>query len=576
VSDEEEQRTRHRRDQAGPARAAAPAAPWPEAADLSPLDQDDGLTGRLWAFGEFPTEEEETAGDLAAGLTSVGYIRAALRRGRWLWRITAVTGLLIGLAAFKAFPPSYQAQTSILLANNPFEQIGNAVLDDQAIAQSRTVAGAALRKLGLHEDPGIFVGQYTATVLTNRVLAITVKAKSYQAAISEANALAASFLAFQKHQALALAALNNSSLQQSINETKKNVASLTAQIRTLASQPPSPAKRAQMNDLLAQRDEANADLIVLEQTNRANAASLKVNTAALINGSHVLDPAGPLPQHAKKYLVLYVGGGLFAGLMLGLSVVIIRALVSDRLRRRDDIARALGAPVKLSVGKVRLSRWRPGPHGLAAAQSTEIRQIVGHLGRTLPTGSPGVAALAVVPVDDPQVAALSLASLAVSCAQQGLQVALADLCDGAPAARLLGFAGPGAETVHADGTQLLVAVPDPDDVQPAGPLQPRSRRADGDGSLAAACGSAEVLLTLVTVGPSLGADHLASWSRRAIAVVTAGGAPEARVQAVGELIRLAGVELVSAVLVGADETDESLGMLATHSLPASADHRLGP
>ncbi len=251
-------------------------------------------------------------------------------------------------------------------------------------------------------------------------------------------------------------------------------------------------------------------------------------------------------------------------------IVIIRALVSDRLRRRDDIAHALGAPVKLSVGKVRLSRWRPGPRGLAAAQSAEIRQIVGHLGRTLPTDSPGVAALAVVPVDDPQIAALSLASLAVSCAQQGFQVALADLCNGSPAARLLGFTGPGTQMISADGAQLLVAVPHPDDVAPVGPLQQTSRKAEADGSLATACGSAEVLLTLATVGPSLGAEHLAGWARRAVAVVTAGGPSAVRVQAVGELIRLAGVELVSAVLVGADETDESLGVLATPGLPASA------
>ena len=38
------------------------------------------------------------------------------------------------------------------------------------------------------------------------------------------------------------------------------------------------------------------------------------------------------------------------GLVLGMGIVVIQALVSDRLRRRDDIAQALGAPVKLSVG----------------------------------------------------------------------------------------------------------------------------------------------------------------------------------------------------------------------------------
>ncbi len=138
--------------------------------------------------------------------------------------------------------------------------------------------------------------------------------------------------------------------------------------------------------------------------------------------------------------MIYAGTGLIAGLALGMFIVVVRALVSDRLRRRDDVARALGAPVKLSVGKVRQSRWRPGPRGLAAARRPEVRRIVAYLGRvaqlgsTGPASSPGIATLAVVPVDEPQVAALALVSLAVSAAQQGLRVVVADLCDGSPAA----------------------------------------------------------------------------------------------------------------------------------------------
>jgi capsular polysaccharide biosynthesis protein len=574
VKDKEDRSTPHFRDQGSSPLAAAPVAPRPEEAE-QPGSQDHGLTGRLWAFGDFPTEEEETAGDLAADLTSVGYIRAALHRGRWLWRITAVAGLLIGAAAFKVLPPAPHAEASILLANNPFEQNINAVVDDQAIIESRTVAAAALQKLGLHEDPGVFVGNYIASPLTNRVITITVKAKSSQTAIREANAVADAFLAFQKRQALALETRGNSSLQQSIRQAQQGIASLRARIGSLSSQPASPAEQREMKTLLAQRSAANAELLVLQQTSRANAASQKVNTAALINGSQVLDPAAPLPQHMKEYVGLYLGGGLLAGLFLGLFIIIIRALASDRLRRRDDVARALGAPVKLSTGKVRLSRWRRGALGLSGPRGADIRRIVAHLGRAIPTGGPGVAALAVVPVDDPQVAALSVASLATSCAQQGFQVALADLCDGAPAARLLGHSGPGAQTVQVEGTQLVVAVPDPDDATPAGPLQHRPREAEADGSLAAACGSADVLLTLATVSPSLGGEHLAGWTRRAVAVVTAGGASAARVQAVGELVRLAGIEVLSAVLVGADETDQSLGALPKPSLPAPAARGLG-
>jgi hypothetical protein len=43
-------------------------------------------------------------------------------------------------------------------------------------------------------------------------------------------------------------------------------------------------------------------------------------------------------------------------------------------------------------------------------------------------------------------------------------------------------------------------------------------------------------------------------------VVTAGRSSWARINAVGEMIRLAGTSVASAVLVGADKTDESLGV----------------
>jgi hypothetical protein len=141
----------------------------------------------------------------------------------------------------------------------------------------------------------------------------------------------------------------------------------------------------------------------------------------LIKGSQVLDRATLLPQHGKSHLALYVGGGLIGGLALGMFIVILRALISDRLRRRDDIARTLGAPVKLSVGTVKLGRGRSGSRGLAAAESPEVQRIAKLLGRAVMPRSRGVAALAVVPIDDPQVAALSLVSLALSYAQEGLR-----------------------------------------------------------------------------------------------------------------------------------------------------------
>jgi capsular polysaccharide biosynthesis protein len=555
VSDEEQRRARHRLGQGGSRLTTAPA-PRPEPAGL-PVRQGEDLPKRILGFDSLDDVTDTPVAEVTGGLVSLGFIRAALRRRRWFWSSLAAAGLLIGLVAYKEFPPSYQASASILLANNPLENTAAASLDDQAIAQSRTVAGAALKQLGLHADPGSFAGNYIVTALTDRVLTVTVKAPSYPLAIREANAVATAFLAFQKNQLLAQEALNNASFQQAVNQVKQNLASVTARIKSVSAQAPSPAKRAELSGLFAQRDEANADLIALEQSVRGNQASTRLGTAAVINGSHVLDPAAPLPHHAKKYLVLYVGGGLFVGLALGLAIVIIQALTSDRLRRRDDIARALGAPVKLSVGVIKPSRWRLGSPRLAADKN--IGRVAAYLRRTVPPSSDGPASLVVVALDDVQIPALCMASLARSCAQPGSQVVVADLCSGSPVARLLGASDPGVQSVRVDDAYLLVAIPDPDDVAPAGPLSRKPGSVDTADHVAAACASADMLLTLATIDPSLGGEHLAGWAHDAVAVVTAGQSTAARIYAVGEMIRLADVKLISGVLIGADKTDESIG-----------------
>ena len=77
--------------------------------------------------------------------------------------------------------------------------------------------------------------------------------------------------------------------------------------------------------------------------------------------------------------------------------------------------------------------------------------------------------------------------------------------------------------------------------------------------LAAACASADVLLTLATLDPATGGDYLSTWATDAVAVVTAGKSSSVRIHAVGEMIRLRASASASVVLLGADKGDESLG-----------------
>jgi hypothetical protein len=158
-------------------------------------------------------------------------------------------------------------------------------------------------------------------------------------------------------------------------------------------------------------------------------------------------------------------------------------------------------------------------------------------------------------------------------------VVVTDLASVAPAAALLGSKGPGVRSVRVNDTQLTLAVPDRDDLSPFGPSGPvpaNEPRSEFTAAVSEACASADLLLTLVTLDPSIGADHVASWASRAVAVVTVGRSSWAKVHGVGEMVRLAGVSLVSAVLVGVDKNDESLGVTEqSGTLTTPADLGLG-
>jgi capsular polysaccharide biosynthesis protein len=500
---------------------------------------------------------EDTYADLGAGLVGLAHIRAAIRRSARIWCAIAIAGLLAGVASFVVRPAGYQATTSVWLTSGPYENSATASTDDQLVVQSRTVAGIALKKLHLAQDVGSFLANITAVALSPRVLQITVSAPTGAAAVSRATAVAAAFLQFRKHQLRGEANLVIQATRQEISQAKQQLASIKSQISSLRTQPTSAQQQAQLNNLRAAESQLVSELSSSQQS--ADTAPISTATTLAIKGSMVLDSAA-LGKHSRlKPLVLHAAIGLAAGLALSLGVVVVLAIISDRLRRREDVARVLGAPVELSVPTISLSRWRPSRRGLAASGSKDVSRLVAYLGEAVARSRRGLASLAAVPVDEVELVAICLTSLAISCAQQGLRVVLADLCDGAPAARLLRVREVGVQDVRVEDARLIVAVPGADVIYAAGPLGSSSHGADADDEVAAACSSADLLLTLAALDPSVGGDYLAGWTSSVVAFVTAGRSSAERINSVGEMIRLARIPRVSAVLVGADKTDETLG-----------------
>ena len=513
--------------------------------------------GSAWLYDTAEATGSQPTG-FAAELVSLGYIKSALWRGRSFWCALAIIGLVIGIGYKVKYPTQYQANTTILLpldANND-----GAINSDVAIAQSRAVASLAVHELGLMESPASFAEHYTITPpTTDEVMVITATAASSQAALSDANAVATAFLKFRANLENKDRDIAVSSLALQASRARQQVQLLTKQIADSSGRTSTAASQATLTSLQNRLGQANDALTNADSDIR----TIDQQTTLQNKDSQVLDTAYLLPRSRKKPVLLAAAMGLFGGLVLGVGILAVRAVVSDRLRRRDDVAHALGAPVTLSVGAIRLRRWTPFRGHPAASRSAAVRLVVAQLRATIPQGPRKPLALAVVPIDDPRAAAVCVASLATSCAQDGMRVVLADLARGAPAARLFGVKRPGVAKTGERGAHLVVSMPDPADPAPIGPWRGPGAFAHAEPTreVAEVCAGADLLLVLATLDPALGGDHLATWVSDAVPVVTAGRSSWTKIHAVAEMLRLAQVELASAVLVGTDTSDDSIGVL---------------
>ena len=490
---------------------------------------DNGELDGLEVYDDFAASENRPA-DFAPGLVSLGFIKAAIQRSaRFLLVMTAV-GLLGGFGYYVKSPHSYQASASMLLTLTPYESNLTASTDNPVLAETQTVAELAVQKLGLQESASSFLNTYTAASVIDRLLTITASAPSPNQAVLDARAVSNAFLEFRAEQQREQSNLTLQSLEVQLKQAKQhgNSAALSS-IQTA---------------------------ITDDQTTTG------AEVTAALDNSQVLNVT-PLPYSEKRELITYGALGLIAGLALGLIIVILRALMSDRLRRRDDIAYALDAPVKLSVstlGARRTLTLRPRP---AANRDLDMQRVIAHLHSAVPRSTQVPASLAVVAVDNGPVVAQAVAGLAASYASQGTQVIAADLSSGAYLAHLLGVKGPGVQTVSRNGVNFVMAVPDRDDPVPVGPLPSitsPTRPAQAGDLLVPSDVSADILLTLVTLDPALGGEPLGTWAANAVVVVSAGKSSAERIHGVGEMIRVAGTRLLSVVVIGADKSDESLGL----------------
>jgi capsular polysaccharide biosynthesis protein len=526
----------------------------------TPLDtlSPDDVRERLWAYEDFAVAEEHPPFNVAGAFASLGFIGAAVRRSLRFWLILGAIGMVAGLATFIVYPPSYQANVTVLVKNNPVDDPVSAMLTEEILVESRSVASAAVKALGLSQSVSSFQAAYTASVLTDQALTITANAPTSSGAVDRANEIAAKYLQFRASMLRAQQAQQVAAYAQQVPQAQQQIADLQGQISQLEGQP---SRQAELTRLQNRLKTASSTLPTLEQTVIGLTATEKSTTSAMIDGTQVLNAATAMHHSNIKDVLEYVLSGLIGGLAIGLGIVIVRELISDRLRRRDDIAAALGGPVRLSVGRLSKRRFLPGGPS-AAGRTRDLRRIAAQLRNSVARSSRRPATLAVVAVDNAHEIAPAVVILAELCAKEGRRLLVADLVPGAPVAKLLGTTSAGTQKVRSGGAPLIVIIPPEADLVPSGPLRPAVAgrlAAAPTKAVVSAAKQADLLVTIVELDPAVGGEHLSTWAEAAVAVFTAGRTRAARAYAVGEMLRLSGIHAISGIVVGSDQTDESLG-----------------
>jgi uncharacterized protein involved in exopolysaccharide biosynthesis len=517
------------------------------------------MSAERWRIEE--PAQEDVAGTPPTMMASLAYLWAALRR-RWrTWSVGALAGLMIGVGAATFMPPTSTATVTLLLTHPDGVDPASAMQTDLSILHTRTVAERTVKALHSSTPPGIFQGQVQASVVTSTVLSIEVTAADDAAAVKAASTFAATYLAFRKTQLEAQSDALVAGYQNQIAAAQQQVETLTKQYDALSSG--GPATQAEAGDVLTRRSQLSAQILTLQQQISAS----RLATDSVAQASHVLDPARPNDTSPRRRTVLLGASGLIGGLCLGVAIVLFGALTSFRLRRREEVALAVGVPVRYAAAALRHG-WRPGRrisigrgwrrrrrraaahgravlvHGLVTALRTDPRLAVVTLGRTAADD----AALLVT---------LTGIELKLSTGRHA-GVVLVDLGDRPRLAALLPrllrtsrdtFAATAPTVVRPEGVAPLAP----------GPFADGTLGKAVTGEAAAAAASAETVLSLFTLEPDTGADELPGWADRAVLLVKAGSATPEQLRTAAELLRSAGIEPAFVILLGTDPTDESLG-----------------
>ena len=362
-----------------------------------------------------------------------------IRRYWWLALLGAVLGAGAGVLYTSAVAKQYTATTTLVVYPPPQQaqvtgaRVNSSVNMDNELqfVQSIATAEAAAKLLKINIDLGVLESQVTATVPPNTsVIDITFAAGTPEKAVAGSHAFAVAYLQVRTDDAASQVALQAEGLNKQIADNQKSLAHYTAQIASLPSTN-SAYQFAASQSKIIENNIGSLQSRLSPLTTTDTTAGVIVNDAQLPTA-----PSKPIPP-------LYLGAGLFAGLVFGLGLAVLAAMADRRVRHLDDVESRVGRPVLAEISKPR--RGKPITGILSSAQGggefdrLRLRLASATLDR--------VDSVLVCAADPGNAASFVAGNLAASQARSGLDVVLICADPDSPAAAMFGLsAGPGLST----------------------------------------------------------------------------------------------------------------------------------
>lgn len=377
-----------------------------------------------------------------SGTMELSDYAAMLRRRGWVIAVAVALGLALAGLALVVFPKKYTSEASVQVMATGAEKIEGAGggrtndginLDTEAqLVQSADVVARAERLMRVRIPMEDILQDVQVTVPPNTtVLTIAYTGGSARSAQEGAHAFAQAYLDSRK--AAAQAQINDAiaSINRQLVTQRDSLRQWSGKVTSL------PKNSSDRSYAQVQRDLVRSDIEKLNGQ-LSPLMSATVTPGRIITDADLPDgPSSPLP-------LVFLGGGLFAGLLVGLVMAFIRERSDKYIRHPRDVERALDIPVLLDVPAT------VGRLGLLTGRSRigqSFHELCHSLTATLGHGGHAILVTGAAPGQGGSVVAANLAA-ALARTETGVLLVCADL-HSPVAQNMLGlYDGPGlAETL---------------------------------------------------------------------------------------------------------------------------------